>query len=73
MVVQIDPIANQVVALKMMELTTRFPQLFATTTMKGKFHFLTLRHITNSKETYGITWPREPHHFRLGVSRIFNN
>ncbi len=39
--------------------------------MEGQFHFLTLRHTTNLEEPYGITWPRGPYHFRLGVSRIF--
>ncbi len=39
--------------------------------MEGEFHFLALWHTTNSKEAYGITWPRGLHHFRLGVSRIF--
>jgi hypothetical protein len=40
--------------------------------MEGQFHFLALWHITNSEEAYGITWPRGPHHFKLGVLRIFN-
>jgi site-specific DNA-cytosine methylase len=38
--VDIDPIARQVAALKMMELTTRFPQKFSTTTWKASFTFL---------------------------------
>jgi hypothetical protein len=37
--VDIDPIATQVVALKMMELTTRFSQQFATTAWKASFTF----------------------------------
>jgi hypothetical protein len=41
--------------------------------MEGKFHFLALWHIINSEKTYGITWPRGPHHYRLGVSRIFSS
>jgi hypothetical protein len=41
--------------------------------MEGQFHFLALRHTTNSKEAYGVIWPRGPHHFRLGVLRIFSN
>jgi hypothetical protein len=41
--------------------------------MEGQFHFLALWHITNSKEAYGITWPYGPHHFRLGVLRIFSD
>jgi hypothetical protein len=36
----IDPIARQVAASRMMELTTRFPQQFATTTWKASFTFL---------------------------------
>ncbi len=32
-----------------------------------------LTHTTNLEETYGITWPRRPHHFRLGVLRIFSD
>jgi site-specific DNA-cytosine methylase len=38
--VDIDPIARQVAALRMMELTSRFPQQFATTTWKVSFTFL---------------------------------
>jgi hypothetical protein len=38
--VDIDPIARQVAALRMMELTIIFPQLFATTTWKASFTFL---------------------------------
>jgi site-specific DNA-cytosine methylase len=38
--VDIDPIAKQVVASKMMELTARFPQQFATTKWKASFTFL---------------------------------
>jgi len=41
--------------------------------MEGQFHFLVLSHTTNLEKTYGITWPRGPHHFGLGVSRIFSN
>jgi hypothetical protein len=40
--------------------------------MEGQFHFLALWHTINSKKTFGITWPRGPHHFRLGVSRVFS-
>jgi len=40
--------------------------------MEGEFHFLVLWHTTNSEKTYGITWPCGPHHFKLGVSRIFS-
>jgi site-specific DNA-cytosine methylase len=38
--VDIDFIAMQVAASKMMELTTRFPQQFATTIWKASFTFL---------------------------------
>ncbi len=38
--VDIDPIARQVVASRMMELTTRFPQQCVTTTWKASFTFL---------------------------------
>jgi hypothetical protein len=38
--VNIDPIARQVAALRMMELTARFPQQFATTAWKANFTFL---------------------------------
>jgi hypothetical protein len=38
--VNIDPIARQVVALKMMELIARFLQQFATTAWKASFTFL---------------------------------
>jgi site-specific DNA-cytosine methylase len=38
--IDIDLIARQVVALRMMELTTRFPQQFATITWKANFTFL---------------------------------
>jgi hypothetical protein len=38
--VNIDPIARQVAASKMMELTTRFPQQFATIAWKASFTFL---------------------------------
>jgi len=41
--------------------------------MEGQFHFLALWHTTNSEKTYGIIWPRGPHQFRLGLSRIFNS
>jgi len=37
--VNIDPIARHVVALRMMELTARFPQQFATTACKASFTF----------------------------------
>ncbi len=40
--------------------------------MEGEFHLLALWHTINSKETYGIIRPHGPHHFRLGVSRIFS-
>jgi site-specific DNA-cytosine methylase len=36
----IDPIARQVMASRMMELIARFPQHFATTTWKANFIFL---------------------------------
>jgi hypothetical protein len=36
----VDPIARQVAASKMIVLTTRFPQQFATTTWKASFTFL---------------------------------
>jgi site-specific DNA-cytosine methylase len=35
-----DPIAKQVAASKMMELTAKFPQQFATTAWKANFTFL---------------------------------
>jgi site-specific DNA-cytosine methylase len=38
--VNIDPIARQVVASKMMELIAKFPQQFATTAWKANFTFL---------------------------------
>ncbi len=38
--VDIDPIARQVATSRMMELTARFPQQFATTTWKASFTFL---------------------------------
>jgi hypothetical protein len=38
--VDIDPIARQVAASRMMELTARFPQQFATTAWKASFTFL---------------------------------
>jgi hypothetical protein len=38
--VNIDPITRQVAASKMMELTTKFPQQFATTAWKANFTFL---------------------------------
>jgi hypothetical protein len=38
--VNIDPIARQVAASRMMELTTRFPQHFATIAWKANFIFL---------------------------------
>ncbi len=38
--VDIDPIARQLVASKMMELTARFPQQFITTAWKANFTFL---------------------------------
>jgi len=38
--VDIDPIAKQMVASKMMELTTKFPQQFVTTAWKANFTFL---------------------------------
>jgi len=38
--VDIDPIARQVAASKMMEFTVRFPQQFATTAWKANFTFL---------------------------------
>jgi hypothetical protein len=38
--IDIDVIARQVVALKMMELIAKFPQQFATTAWKANFTFL---------------------------------
>jgi site-specific DNA-cytosine methylase len=38
--VDIDLIAMQVMALRMMELTSKFPQQFTTTTWKASFTFL---------------------------------
>ncbi len=38
--VNIDPISRQVVALRMMEFTARFPQQFVTTAWKASFTFL---------------------------------
>jgi hypothetical protein len=38
--VDINPIARQVAASRMMELTARFPQQFTTTTWKASFTFL---------------------------------
>jgi site-specific DNA-cytosine methylase len=38
--INIDPIARQMATLRMMELITRFPQQFATTTWKASFAFL---------------------------------
>jgi hypothetical protein len=38
--VDIDPIARQVAASRMMEFTARFPQQFATTAWKASFTFL---------------------------------
>jgi hypothetical protein len=38
--IDIDPIIKQVVASRMMELTARFPQQFATTAWKANFTFL---------------------------------
>jgi site-specific DNA-cytosine methylase len=38
--VDIDPIAKQVVALRMMEFIAKFPQQFATTMWKANFTFL---------------------------------
>jgi hypothetical protein len=40
--------------------------------MEGEFHFLAFWHTINLGEAYEITWPCGPHHFKLGVSRIFN-
>jgi len=39
--IDIDPIARQVAALRMMELIARFPQKFSTTAWKASFTFLT--------------------------------
>jgi hypothetical protein len=47
--VDINPIVRQMIASKMMEFTTRFPQQFTTTTWKAQFHFIALSHITNSE------------------------
>jgi hypothetical protein len=41
--------------------------------MEGWFHFLALWLTTNSEKTYGIIWPCGLHHFKLGMSRIFNS
>jgi hypothetical protein len=38
--INIDPIAKQVAASRMMELIARFPQQFVTTTCKANFTFL---------------------------------
>jgi site-specific DNA-cytosine methylase len=38
--VEFDPIAKQMAALRMMELTAKFPQQFATTAWKANFTFL---------------------------------
>jgi len=38
--VEIDPITKQVATSRMMELTTRFPQQFATTAWQASFIFL---------------------------------
>ncbi len=70
--VDIDLIARQVAALRMMEFTTKFSTTVCNHHMEGQFHFFALWHTTNSEETCGIIWPHGPHHFKLGVSRIFN-
>jgi hypothetical protein len=70
--VDINPIAKQVAASKMMELKAKFPQQFATTAWKVNFTFLPSDIQLIPKKTYGITWPYGPHHFKLGVSRIFS-
>jgi hypothetical protein len=67
--VDIDPITKQMVASKMMELTAKFPQQFVTTAWKANFTFLPFDIDLIQK----ITWPRGSHHFKLEVSRIFNN
>jgi hypothetical protein len=71
--VDIDPIVRQVATLKMMELIARFFHNSLQPSHGVQFHFFALWHTTNSKEAYGIIWPCGPHHFRLGVSRIFND
>jgi hypothetical protein len=59
--VDIDPIAKQVAASKMMELITRFPQQFITTAWKANFTFL----------PFDIQLVQKK--LRLGVSRIFSD
>jgi len=69
--VDINLIARQVAALRMMELIAIFPQQFATITWKASFIF-SPSNIQLIQKKNGITWPYGPHHFKLGVSRIFN-
>jgi len=73
--IDIDPIARQVAALKMMELVAKFPQQFPTTTWKVNFTFLPFdMQLIQKKhmELLGLTWLRGLHHFKLGVSKIFS-
>jgi hypothetical protein len=51
--VDIDLIVRQVAALRMMELTARFPQQFATIAWKASFTFLA-SDTTSLEEAYGI-------------------
>jgi hypothetical protein len=70
--INIDPIARQMVASRMMKFTARFPQQFATTAWKANFTFLP-SDIQLIQKKNGIVQPRGPHHFRLGMSKIFNS
>jgi hypothetical protein len=66
--IDIDFIAKQVAALKMMELIAKFPQQFTTTTWKVGFTFLPSNIQLIQKKHMELF-----HHFKLGVSRIFNS
>ncbi len=71
--VDIDHITRQVAASKMMELTTRSPQLFITTTWKANFNFLFFNIQVIQKKHMELFGPVDFNHFKLGVSRIFNS
>jgi hypothetical protein len=74
--IDIDPIVKQVVASKMMELITKFPQQLTTTTWKASFTFLPSDIQLIQKKHMELLGPVDliilGHHFSLGVSRIFS-
>ncbi len=69
--VDIDPIARQMTASKMMQLTTRFPQQFTTTAWKVNFTFLSSDiQIQKKHMDYLVPWTSS---FQVGNVKDFQH